>query len=143
MALKRVALEIGMGTDIRGADYTKAAVRALRDLVQVCRAEHIAAVFVVPPEGSAFRNYAPAVEAAQVDAIRELAHELAVPLIDARTWVDDANFFDGHHATPRGAAVAGATADTASSAAPTRSVTATATSATTRTLRTRRRAPAP
>ena len=29
--LKRVALEIGMGTDIRGADYTKAAVRALRD----------------------------------------------------------------------------------------------------------------
>ena len=24
-------LEIGMGTDIRGADYTKAAVRALRD----------------------------------------------------------------------------------------------------------------
>jgi uncharacterized protein (TIGR02058 family) len=31
MALKKVALEIGMGTDIRGADYTKAAVRALRD----------------------------------------------------------------------------------------------------------------
>ena len=31
MALKRVVLEIGMGTDIRGADYTKAAVRALKD----------------------------------------------------------------------------------------------------------------
>ncbi len=31
MAWKRVALEIGMGTDIRGADYTKAAVRALKD----------------------------------------------------------------------------------------------------------------
>ncbi len=31
MALKRVALEFGMGTDIRGTDYTKAAVRALRD----------------------------------------------------------------------------------------------------------------
>ena len=31
MALQRVALEIGMGTDIRGGDYTKAAVRALRD----------------------------------------------------------------------------------------------------------------
>lgn len=31
MAWKRVVLEIGMGTDIRGADYTKAAVRALRD----------------------------------------------------------------------------------------------------------------
>ena len=31
MAMKRVVVEIGMGTDIRGADYTKAAVRALRD----------------------------------------------------------------------------------------------------------------
>jgi uncharacterized protein (TIGR02058 family) len=31
MALKRVVLEIGMGTDIRGGDCTKAAVRALRD----------------------------------------------------------------------------------------------------------------
>ena len=31
MPMKRVVLEIGMGTDIRGADPTKAAVRALRD----------------------------------------------------------------------------------------------------------------
>jgi uncharacterized protein (TIGR02058 family) len=31
MAMKRVVLELGMGTDIRGAEYTKAAVRALRD----------------------------------------------------------------------------------------------------------------
>jgi uncharacterized protein (TIGR02058 family) len=31
MAMKRMLVEIGMGTDIRGADYTKAAVRALRD----------------------------------------------------------------------------------------------------------------
>jgi uncharacterized protein (TIGR02058 family) len=31
MALKRMVLQIGMGTDIHGADYTKAAVRALRD----------------------------------------------------------------------------------------------------------------
>jgi uncharacterized protein (TIGR02058 family) len=31
MARKRMVLEIGMGTDIRGADPTKAACRALRD----------------------------------------------------------------------------------------------------------------
>ena len=31
MAYRRMVLEIGMGTDIRGADYTKAAVRALKD----------------------------------------------------------------------------------------------------------------
>jgi len=31
MPLKRLVLEMGMGTDLRGQDYTKAAVRALRD----------------------------------------------------------------------------------------------------------------
>jgi uncharacterized protein (TIGR02058 family) len=31
MALKRMVLQFGMGTDIRGRDYTTAAVRALRD----------------------------------------------------------------------------------------------------------------
>jgi uncharacterized protein (TIGR02058 family) len=31
MTMKRVVLEIGMGTDLHGQDYTKAAVRALRD----------------------------------------------------------------------------------------------------------------
>jgi len=31
MAWQRVVLEIGMGTDIRGGDSTKAAVRALKD----------------------------------------------------------------------------------------------------------------
>jgi uncharacterized protein (TIGR02058 family) len=31
MALKRMVLQIGMGTSIRGRDYTSAAVRALRD----------------------------------------------------------------------------------------------------------------
>ena len=31
MTAKRVALEIGMGTDVRGGDSTKAAVRALKD----------------------------------------------------------------------------------------------------------------
>ncbi len=31
MTLKRVAMEFGMGTDLHGKDYTKAAVRALKD----------------------------------------------------------------------------------------------------------------
>jgi len=31
MTMQRMVLEIGMGTDIRGTDYTKAAVRALKD----------------------------------------------------------------------------------------------------------------
>lgn len=31
MALKRMVMELGMGTDLGGADYTKAAVRAVED----------------------------------------------------------------------------------------------------------------
>jgi len=31
MARKRMVMEMGMGTDLQGQDYTKAAVRALRD----------------------------------------------------------------------------------------------------------------
>ena len=31
MALTRMIVELGMGTDLRGSDYTKAAVRALKD----------------------------------------------------------------------------------------------------------------
>ena len=31
MALKRMVVELGMGTDLGGADYTKAAIRAVKD----------------------------------------------------------------------------------------------------------------
>jgi uncharacterized protein (TIGR02058 family) len=31
MAHKRMIVELGMGTDLRGSDYTKAAIRALKD----------------------------------------------------------------------------------------------------------------
>ena len=41
MTKKRMVLEIGMGTDIRGADPTKAACRALRDALGIthCRSQ--------------------------------------------------------------------------------------------------------
>jgi uncharacterized protein (TIGR02058 family) len=34
MTLKRFAMEFGMGTDLQEADYTKAAVRALKDAMR-------------------------------------------------------------------------------------------------------------
>ena len=33
MALKRMVLEIGMGNDLHGGDYTKAAIRAAQDAI--------------------------------------------------------------------------------------------------------------
>jgi hypothetical protein len=79
------------------------AVRAFRDFVHLCQQEHIAVVLVMPPESSAFRQFAPAVGECHVQAVRDLAAELAVPLIDARAWVDDDGFYDGHHTTEYGA----------------------------------------
>jgi hypothetical protein len=78
-------------------------VQAIRDLVYLCQKRGIAVHFVIPPEGSAFRTFAPAVAESQMNVVRELARELKVDLIDARTWVTDDGFWDGHHTTTRGA----------------------------------------
>lgn len=80
------------------------AVQALRDLLQRCRADGLPALLVVPPEGAAFRSFAPTVAEQHMAAMQALAREANVPLIDARTWVDESGFYDGHHVTRRGAA---------------------------------------
>ena len=49
MALKRMAVEMGMGTDLQGSDYTKAAVRALKDALWH-NSLTIAPAFGVPKE---------------------------------------------------------------------------------------------
>jgi hypothetical protein len=79
-------------------------LNAVRDAVRLCRRRHIAVTLFVPPESSAFRGYRPAVSRLQEDAIRNLAVELGVPLVNARAWVPDGGFWDGHHLTAKGAA---------------------------------------
>ena len=49
MPLKRMILQIGMGTDIRGSDDTKAAVRAVRDALWH-NTIRIAPALGLPPE---------------------------------------------------------------------------------------------
>jgi hypothetical protein len=78
-------------------------LQAYRDIGRLCRDNHIPVVLFSPAEGTRFRNYAPAVAESQMNAVRGLARELGVPLIDTRTWIDDKGFWDGHHATCRGA----------------------------------------
>ncbi len=78
-------------------------VRAIRDLACLCREKGIDLVLLVPPENSAFRAYHPAAAEAQMAAVRSLAGECGAALIDARAWVGDDGFFDGHHLHARGA----------------------------------------
>ncbi len=83
---------------------TAASDRAVRDLAELCRRERIALVFVLTPEASLFRGWYPAQALRQIAEYCKVLHrEYGVPIADARTWLDDADFTDGHHTLRRGA----------------------------------------
>jgi hypothetical protein len=80
--------------------------RALHELCDTCRTQGIAVVLFLMPESSEFRGWYP------LEARRQLSNYLAAlggdysaPLIDARRWIEDSDFSDGHHLLSRGAAV--------------------------------------
>jgi hypothetical protein len=79
--------------------------RALREAVAVAR-EHGAAVgFVYLPESSEFRSwYPPEAERLAREHLAAVSRELAVPVVNAREWVDDGLFVDGFHLSRVGAA---------------------------------------
>lgn len=80
--------------------------RALRDLLDLCRAEGIPTVLVWMPEGTEFRSWYPPATLAQVRGhLTQLSREYAVPVIDARDWVADGDFSDGQHMLLHGAVV--------------------------------------
>jgi hypothetical protein len=74
------------------------ACRALRELLVLCRQQEIPTALVLMPEGSAFRSFYSPSAWAQIDAfLSGLSREFATPLIDARAWIADDDFFDSHH----------------------------------------------
>jgi hypothetical protein len=78
--------------------------RALRDILALCRHEHIAAFLLFMPEASGLRNtYDPATVAVFARYLDGLSREFRVPVIDTRRWVGDDGFLDGFHLLPRGA----------------------------------------
>jgi hypothetical protein len=73
---------------------------ALRELIATCRARGIALRLVLLPEGTLFHSlYGPGAE----DRLQTLLHGLDVPVVDARTWLPDDSFSDGHHLMRPGA----------------------------------------
>jgi hypothetical protein len=88
-------------------DYHISAVsdRALREALTLCRQQGIRVALLFMPETSEFRSwYPPAVRAESDRYLRALSAEYGAPLIDAHDWVPDADFGDGYHLLPRGAA---------------------------------------
>jgi hypothetical protein len=81
-------------------------VRALHDLLKCCRCEGIAVVLVLMPESSEFRSwYRPE----SLETINRLLEEMrstwGVPVVDARQWLADRDFTDGHHPEESGACI--------------------------------------
>lgn len=73
---------------------------ALRELVATCRERGVPVRLVLMPEATTFRAMYPAGLDERVEASLKT---LGVPLIDARTWLADDDFYDGHHPFTRGA----------------------------------------
>ena len=76
----------------------------LEELLARCEREGIKAALVLTPEGSEFRAlYSPAMTASIDEMLARLHDRHGVPIIDARAWIDDAQFSDMHHLLPEGA----------------------------------------
>ncbi len=79
-------------------------VRAVRELVAVCRAKGIPVAFLVPPISPAFRAaFAPGVLARAEAYLFALSAELGVPVFPALLDVTEDEFMDGHHMLKHGA----------------------------------------
>ncbi|MHB1423844.1 MAG: DUF1574 family protein [Gemmataceae bacterium] len=77
---------------------------ALRELLGMCRSQGIAVALFLMPEAEAFRAwYPPAARDSLMDYLDRLQREFAVPLIDARGWIENNEFSDGHHLLRYGA----------------------------------------
>lgn len=78
--------------------------RALCDLLELCRQEGIRVMLVLMPESSEFRSwYSPGMKTEFPEFLRQLRERYGVPIIDARAWIADEEFWDGHHLMPHGA----------------------------------------
>ncbi|HLN32743.1 MAG TPA: DUF1574 family protein [Gemmataceae bacterium] len=78
--------------------------RALRAILELCREQNIRTLLYLMPEASAFREwYAPSAQALLSNYLAQLGQEYGSPVIDCRGWVQDDDFWDGHHLLYRGA----------------------------------------
>lgn len=89
------------------ADYRPGgpAVAAVRDMLTQLRSRGVRTRLLLTPESSEFRSWYGLGGQDRITTFAAgLAKEFGVPLIDARGWIADADFADGHHCTPAGTA---------------------------------------
>jgi hypothetical protein len=96
--------QLGYRDRMAGFRICAAGERALRDSLALCRREGIAVVLLLAPEGESYRQLYPAGAEELVGAfVRRLGAEAGVLVVDARRWLAEEDFYDGHHAQRQGA----------------------------------------
>lgn len=97
----RKGLEYARGghfANLQKMEVGQTAVEALREVFAICKQEGITAVVSLVPEGSDFRSwYGPEAKAATAMLIEIARHGADGRVIDARDWLPDECFADGHH----------------------------------------------
>ncbi|MBN9119020.1 MAG: hypothetical protein J0I06_07640 [Planctomycetes bacterium] len=89
---------------LRAYHIAPAADRATRAFLARCRTERIPVVLYLMPESNEFRSWYPPEALRTLDGyLADLRREFPLPLVDARTWLPDEVFWDGHHVLKRGA----------------------------------------
>ena len=80
------------------------ACRALREILERCRQERIAAALMLMPEGRPFQSwYPPGVWDQVASFVAELSETYGAPVLNVRQTAPDEDFFDSHHLLPHGA----------------------------------------
>jgi hypothetical protein len=77
--------------------------RALRDLLEECRANDIQVVFLLMPDHSLVRGWYASMQDKFLPYLRRLSAENNAPIVDARAWQPDEDIPDCCHLSPRGA----------------------------------------
>ena len=105
--------QLALGTDKARAEYAPTladlrpgggAARALEDLLAEARGLGIPTAIVLMPEGAVFREMLPADgDARLLGFLTALSGRTGAQVVDARRWLPDENFSDGHHMFARGA----------------------------------------
>lgn len=95
----------GFGPAVSQFRVRPEADRAVRDLLAACRGRGTRVALLLTPEAAPFRAAYPPPALAALDAYtRGLAAEADGGLADARRWLPDDQFTDGHHVDLRGQA---------------------------------------
>jgi hypothetical protein len=82
----------------------ESATRAYHELLEMCREDGVELRLLLAPEGTEFRSWYAADALRQLDAwCAEMRSAHGARIIDARAWLPDSDFIDGHHVLAPGA----------------------------------------